>query len=252
MKKSQIRKALTLLELVVVLVILVALAGVLVPMMPGVLGKAHTSSGATNIMELTKWIETYHAVNLKYPDQFDSLCAAAGLYSKLPGYATAGTAAGGQITYAALTAEESSALYNVGITSLLGMNNSTTNATFEPYATAADIAITTTSTPSVAIADTTRIEALFNPSNTTVASTAKYVIVGIGAKCTALGAKGVMLESPVHFGDEAGANPTDTYQRFAAVFDVSGTTARFVGVVAIHGGQLDSAAAPLKGFWAGE
>jgi prepilin-type N-terminal cleavage/methylation domain-containing protein len=249
MNNTQSRKGLTLLELVVVLVVLVALAGLLVPMMPGVLHKAHTSAGATNIMELTKWLQTYHALNSKYPDQFDSLCDDDGLYSKLPSNSSG--AAGGQITYGALTATESSALYNAGITKLMGMAETTTNATFEPYDTGNDIPITTTSTPSVALADTARIETLFNPSNETPAtSTTRYVIVGIGAKCTALGANGVMLESPIHFGDEAGANPTETYQRFAAVFNVSSSPAKFVGVVAIHEKNLDSAAAPLKEFWA--
>lgn len=252
-RKRKNRRGLTLLELVVVMVILVALAGILVPLLPSMLGKAHTSTGATNITELSKWIETYHSLNFKYPDGFDSLCGDSGLYKKLPGYASAGsdTAAGGQITYGALTKDQSSALVNAGITLLRGMNNDTANATFEPYKMENDIVLTTTSTPSVAWADETRIEQLFG-GDTTTTGQKRYVIVGIGAKCTAVGRGGMMLEAPIHFDEEAGANPTQTYQRFGAVFDLNGEKAQFVGVVAIHSSHLDSAAAPLAEYFAGK
>jgi prepilin-type N-terminal cleavage/methylation domain-containing protein len=239
------RKGLTLLELVVVMVILVALAAILVPLLPSMLGKAHTSTGATNITELAKWIETFHASKLKYPNEFDSLCDSDGLYEKLPGYVSP-TAAGGQITYGALTSTEAAGLVSAGITLLRGMNSSTASATFAPYSTTNDIDLTAATTPSVALANTARVKELFNDDTT---ETQKFVIFGIGAQCTAVGRGGMLLEAPIHFGDEADANPTQTYQRFGAIFEVTDGEVRFVGVVAIHGKELDSAMGPLKEYF---
>ncbi|MCE0498545.1 MAG: hypothetical protein LV481_11425, partial [Methylacidiphilales bacterium] len=66
------RPALTLMELLVVMTILIALAGIVVPMLPNLLTKAHDSTVTTNISELQKMISGFFASNLAYPDQFDS------------------------------------------------------------------------------------------------------------------------------------------------------------------------------------
>src|SRR5580692_5139456 len=67
------RPGLTLMELVVVLMVLVALAGVLVPMLPSMLTRAHVAAHTTNVTELTKVIMEYQALNNGFPDQWDSL-----------------------------------------------------------------------------------------------------------------------------------------------------------------------------------
>jgi type II secretory pathway pseudopilin PulG len=69
----QVRQGLTLMELVVVLVILMALAGILLPMLPSLLTKTHDSVTTTNIGEVDKAITGYLNTNLSYPDQFDSI-----------------------------------------------------------------------------------------------------------------------------------------------------------------------------------
>ena len=56
------RRGLTLLELVVVLTILVALAGILVPMVSNLLPLASTSAGATNAAEVEKLVQLYLTV----------------------------------------------------------------------------------------------------------------------------------------------------------------------------------------------
>jgi len=53
-RKCKNRQGLTLLELVVVMVILVALAGILVPMLPSMLGRAHAVNHSANVSEMNK------------------------------------------------------------------------------------------------------------------------------------------------------------------------------------------------------
>jgi len=249
------RRGLTLLELVVVMVILVALAGILVPLLPGLLGKAHKSTGTTNLTELDKLMDTYFTAHLKYPDTFDSLVDGTGLYTKLAGYSGSGataTAAGGQVTCAALTASQSAALVQAGIKTLLGMKStSITNATFDCYDTSKDITLTATSEDKVAWAQPARVHELFGWGTATDTGN-MYVILGIGHHSTAVGKGGVMRDAPIHFGDEAGSSPADVYQRFAVIFDVTGDVAKYVGAVAIHGGKRDSARTPLQGYWSDE
>jgi prepilin-type N-terminal cleavage/methylation domain-containing protein len=67
------RRGLTLIELVVVLTILIALAGLLVPMLPSMLTRAHTSSCSTNMGETTKAINLYQALYSGYPSTWDAL-----------------------------------------------------------------------------------------------------------------------------------------------------------------------------------
>ena len=57
------RRGLTLMELVVVMAILVALASILVPIFPSMLERAHRSTQATNASELTKAIQLYLSTN---------------------------------------------------------------------------------------------------------------------------------------------------------------------------------------------
>ena len=63
---------LTLVELLVVLVILIAVAGVVVPMLPNLLTRGHDAAVATNIAEVEKALTGFFTANLAYPDQFDT------------------------------------------------------------------------------------------------------------------------------------------------------------------------------------
>ena len=72
------RRGLTLLELVVVLAILVAIGGLVVPLLGNYLHRANIASCAVNIPEMDKWIQTYTNLYAAYPDRMDNLCLAAG------------------------------------------------------------------------------------------------------------------------------------------------------------------------------
>lgn len=54
LRPAESRRGLTLMELLVVLVILIALAGIVIPQLPSMLGRAETSSGATSQTETIK------------------------------------------------------------------------------------------------------------------------------------------------------------------------------------------------------
>ncbi len=67
------RAGLTLMELVVVMVILIALAGIILPLFPSMLTRAHTSSTATNIAEASKAVQLYYNMYSGYPNNLDNL-----------------------------------------------------------------------------------------------------------------------------------------------------------------------------------
>ena len=122
------RQALTLIELIVVMMILIALAGLLVPMLPSMLTRAHTSTCSTNMAECCKAITTYQALYQSYPNNWDALTdgttminylAGSGLNGWPPGQ---GNGAGnGEVTQITLTAAEALNLTGVGITSVQPM-----------------------------------------------------------------------------------------------------------------------------------
>jgi Tfp pilus assembly protein PilE len=248
MKKLN-RRGLTLLELVVVLTILIALAGILVPLLPGMLRRAHTSTGATNMGEIVKIMETVNLVDRGYPDGYDSLMDDNGLYELLPGYdATGGgTACGTELVTTTLDGDEQVLLAEAGVTILYGMDEGTDNATFEPYSSTDDITIDDSGSGSdvtVAALSAAAALRLFNDNTAD-----RYVVFGLGAQSTIVGREGI-ANAPVHFGaGEAG--PEDEYSRFGVVFDVTADPAEFVGAVAFHGNGLGTIDEAVSGWYAG-
>src|ERR1043165_9678867 len=87
------RRALTLIELIVVLVVLIGLAGIIIPMLPNMLTRTHTASAATNIQEISKWIQTYEQLYFRYPANWDALTDGTQLAPYIPDNAAAPTLA---------------------------------------------------------------------------------------------------------------------------------------------------------------
>lgn len=261
-RRDSRRRGLTLVELIIVMMILVALAGVLIPLLPSMLTRAHVSAHTTNVTELDKAIVTYQNLNNGYPDQWDSLTDGTALITYLPGGVLdpqtppANGQAGGELQAALPTDAEVTALQSAGISKvhlMVGTPQGTPgdggvfDPTFDYYASPA---ITTggasTATP---IDSTTTQLAFLDPANNPQAlarlqtdypsfsTTARYVVFGIGPRCSLIGRGAVT--SPVHFGDTPSVTPEFGYNRFAAIFKVSDTTvpinsAVLVGVAAIH------------------
>jgi type II secretory pathway pseudopilin PulG len=238
---------LTLLELVVVLVILMAVAGILVPLLPGMLGRAHTAEHGTNINEVNKAVEGFNIVNRGYPDNLDLLAPS----TVLPGYAAGGgsgsgaTACGGELITdsADLTADELAALTNAGISHVWTPTG--TELVTAPYG--AEPTATTLSTSSrLGILSTAARLRLYNEPT---ANTSKYVVFGLGPRCDMVGRPGGVPEAPLHFADErgTGGDPNRTYSRYGLVFRISDSAgvalerAQFVGALALHEGELSGA-----------
>src|SRR5262245_31586503 len=134
-RSAAARRGLTLLELVVVLVILIGLAGILVPMLPSMLGRTETASGATNHVEIGKWIQTYEQLYQGYPKDWDALTDGTVKIAYVRG------GGGVALDTTGLSADEAAALTACGITRLQKMVDGTSgssatppaNKTFDPY-----------------------------------------------------------------------------------------------------------------------
>jgi len=231
------RKGLTLIELVVVLTILIALAGILVPMLPSMLTRGHDASCATNLPEINKSLQTYYMLYGGYPDQCDALTdgtkmvdylAGGTLDPLIPGGGTVTTEAGGQLTADTLAANELAAVNAAGIqyvhtmvgTSATGATTTGWDPTFNPYAAAQTApTLITTSTKLAFFEPASNANAAAIAQHLGLSLTGKYLVLGLGQRCTLVG-KGIN-ECPVHFGDTQALNPSFGYERFAILYLVS-------------------------------
>jgi type II secretory pathway pseudopilin PulG len=255
-----------LIELLVVMVILIALAGVLVPMLPNMLTRSHDSSVVTNITEAEKSIGGFFTVNLAYPDQFDSCMDTNGnIYQGMiwatnnpngwsaltftPVTGSGVPTANGTTAFVAgtLAAGEDTSLKFAGINNLWALNPATDiaapggeSATFNAYINSASNLVAAmnpvTAGMPVVIADPNYIyqklnaPLVYGSTNTTVAG--RYVVFTLGEKCTIIGATSYgMYQAPLSFGEHQSEAPNNSYARLLCVFRVfaDGTRAQLVG-----------------------
>jgi len=235
------------------MVILVALAGILVPMLPGMLGKAHSSAHTTNVGELNKVWELFYANNRGYPDGLDSLIAGTDVFSKIP-EATGGPYTAQTVTeLATLVGVDADnvieRLNEVGITTVYHMDATTDNATFEPYVLTGGLP---TPTPIVAATELCQVASAEVNEKLNGHLDGVFVAFGVGSRNTAVG-RGGMAEAPVHFSDAAGpeGDPTQVYCRYGVIFNIKQDPPVFVGAVAFHHGGIGGADAGLSGYYAG-
>jgi type II secretory pathway pseudopilin PulG len=254
---SRARAGLTLMELTVVMVILIALASILLPLLPSFLTKAHDVTTTTNISEIDKAVSGYFNANLAYPNYFDSLMTGTSIY---PGMTFMGTAAalpagpftflnsssgttgtgGATVLYGGtLTANQAYSLTLGGITNLMIMaattgGNATYNANLGPPTTATAVAAVAKGT-NVLFADNGFV---YNRMNIPTVNDANgnpcyFVVFGLGQYSSMVGAQtfGVM-DAPMSFGEHSFEQPTAAYARYLCVFrifDDGQTRCQFVG-----------------------
>jgi hypothetical protein len=259
-RRSLHRAGLTLMELVVVMMILVALAGILIPLLPSMLTRAHVSTHTTNVTEISKLVLMYNATNNAFPDQWDSMVdpggveityLAGGVLDPTPGSGGPGGQGGGNFTAQAPTALELAALNAAGIKSVHNQLTYKTpgltdwagnpfDPTFANYAAAPTApTLITTSTKLMYLTPTNKFWPAFQAQNfPSWSATANYVVLGFGPRCTLTK---MAVTAPVHFSDTQDASSSFSYGRFVAIFKVSDPAApgginlvQFVGVVAIH------------------
>lgn len=251
-RRSVLRRGLTLMELVVVMVILAALAGILLPLLPGMVTRAHTSTSATNVGEVAKAIQTHQAVYLSYPNNLDSLVDVSGnLVAYLPG------AVGGDLTTVALTDDTVDVLDHAGITTMAQMVATPAapigdfSPTFYPYGTVSTVTPTSTT-----LATGTTIASLVGTSANRLFGApigATYAVFGLGGRSSMQGKS--LQEAPVHFSDASSSAPNLAYSRYGIVFQLTDNAgdpldaARMIGICAFHGDSVVSLNDHLAEYW---
>lgn len=244
------RQGLTLLELVVVMAVLVAIAGILVPLLPNMLVTANNSTGAVNVTELTKAVQLYQESNAGYPDGYDSLIVSGG--TALAPQVLASTWAGASTSLPVVstwTADQITSLNAAGITTVYNMVDMTTTPT--PSATFPGVATTTTgsgmdktTTPTATTISTSTplvtatpayVQSVFGTGAVPTADLTNgtaYVVLGVGAECSIVGNHQCgIAEAPVRGTPGQGDDPSQTYGRFAVVYrvDAGGNAATLMG-----------------------
>lgn len=247
-------RSLTLVELVVVLLILVALAGVLVPRFSGVLTQAHVAATTTNLPIIESTIQSRSL--LKSGDignRFDSLIVdpsgAPTVASYLPGN-----------TFweaVAMTPEDQAALGRIGLTEVIPARSQSTltdsDATSGSHDGPSGPLLALCAMRTTGGADASMLQSF----NMTPKTGARYLALGIGQQCTLVGGEedAAFSEAPVHFGDTAQTRSNVAYTRYFLIVELTnqGTAeaeARFIGAAAPHENGLERNAAHLKEFYA--
>jgi len=242
---------LTLLELVVVLTILVALAGIVVPMVSNLLPFSSSSAAATNATEVERVVQ----LALSKP-QYNTLGqnVTLDLLDNITGSSGDGLASYVQTNFGAsppdivpytLTTNDIASLNSLGIRNvypLVENPNTTTpntpawNPTFFPYAYNSATGLPT-STLLAAGTSVASLSSLVAAQKFGVPSTETYVVFGLGKYSALSGANGntrYLQEAPVVYNPSANSGPDTVYCRFGLVFQVdptNGTPATFIGAV---------------------
>lgn len=229
------RSGLTLLELLVVLTILIALGGIVVASLPGLLERTQAATAVANVSEIDSAIRRGLMTNQgKVGNRFDSLVD--------------GASGGGVVEYLggaenfeaiSLSAEDISALEDIGITQLIPANEVTDNVTFDSH----------TGEP-MDIGPETKVCSL-NPEYAGIAmyrswniepnANLRYVVLGLGQRCSLVGggAGAVFKDAPTHFSDDATSNPKRMYSRYLIIIELDGSSdlqakARYIGTAIPH------------------
>ncbi|MCC5844401.1 MAG: hypothetical protein JJU05_09135 [Verrucomicrobia bacterium] len=242
--KRKSKEGLTLLELVVVLTVLVALAGIVLPSLPNLLRQSHVAVCSTNIPELNKAVIMHSTLNIgQHPNNLDNLVDGDGAGDGLPGGSVAAYA--GNLAVLTLTADELESLEEIGITDVV-IADWDKNPTFGAH----------TGTPA-ALDDTTDVFIALDAHVADVMGAptiagSRFVVFGVGQQASIVGARaGGIFEAPVHFSDEAGQDPNSVYSRYVLVYRVfdDGEPAEFVGASALHDDGLENVNEHIAEFY---
>jgi len=228
----------TLIELTVVLLVLIGLAGLMIPYVSGFVSKTHDSTGSFNSAALDANIQRYQVEKGGFPN---------GLESLIEGSDSTGGVYGNMMTtgfYAPATVAmpQRMSLSMAGITSIYGMDAAADNATFTSTGSnAATTIVNGTILAKVAPITAAMVTSGF-PEELTIAehmaaaferdvtsfdsACYDYVVMGIGEKSALIGR--TMNTAPVHFASQGAMGAALKYNRFVAVFQVdkdnTGTT----------------------------
>lgn len=229
MIRNSFKRALTLIELVVVLLILVALASLVIPQLGGFVERTHASTSSDGIAELTRTFQLTKTSTFKEPDGFDSLVVDAtgtAINDGVPG-ATGATAAGGDLIIATVTAAQVTALNNAGITQLFDMPNAPAGAS-KTFGIPFGASRTITGDQQLVTTNATAVSREFGASAVVNDPTVSYVVFGVGENSSLVGSR--IVEAPIHLGEAN--DPNNEYSRYVAVYAVTDAV-KLVGICAI-------------------
>ena len=232
--KRQSTHGLTLIELVVVLAILVALAGLIILNLPSLLKKASGSTAANTIQDISRAMNTLQTLKGNFPTAYDSLIETDGTsLAALPAASKAQVAA----TALGTTAGDLGALTSLGITSvcnLIPYPATAPDATWS-VSTNANI-ITLVAGTKLALVSDSVLKTKLIPNTASYLGTPNIYILGVGKVCTLVGAGSTLLEAPTRTGVSELDNSANFYQRYCVAFVVDGLSAttrkaRFLGAL---------------------
>ena len=283
LKKFARQKGMTLIELAVVLLVLVGLAGLTLPYVSGFVGKTHNSTSAATGADLYNALALYQTQYNGYPNGLNTLTTSASSTPALVHYLDNTFSSGGTdfgpTNFSLLTATSSSmalaSLKAAGITSFTSLAQggvtvngdgtftadsgiATSGATFTP-----EVSTTTTGTPAQFVTDSQggvnytayagTKNGISSALNYNVPTGHALIVLGVGPSNSAVGKS--LASVPVHFGDSPSLQPTLTYSRFLAAFDVDTTLgtapAKLVGIVHAPdiGDQWESVYSTIAGYY---
>lgn len=236
------RRSLTLIELVIVLLILAALAGILVPQFGNLTVASHGSVGANNIQEIAKAIQLHRVKTGNNPDGLDSLLTGTALSPLIQGtaLATAPNPATSLLTTLTLDNDPANdtlgALTAAGITNVYNFIANAEHPTFNPYSAtplvAAPASVPLADGTTVAAVPLAAVQAVFGGQYATGST---FAVFGIGQFCSMVGR--TFTEAPVHTPENN--NIASGYNRFLLVVQLTEGTnalevARIIGVAALE------------------
>ncbi len=252
---SAMRRGLTLLELLVVLTILIALGGIVIATLPGLLDRAQSATAAANVPEIDAAIKRELVVHQgQIGNRFDSLITGnSSITGSIPRYV------GGSEIFQAVSLDDSElrALAQLGVTELIPASETADNATFDSH-----------DQPPVALSGESKVCAISNAFapellkdmwNVTTPAEARYLVFGLGEQCSLVGAgtSAVFAEAPVHFSDNSVSSPKNMYCRYLIVVelltrDERESTARYVGTAIPHLSGMQGVKSELENFYSGQ
>jgi len=233
----------TLIELVVVLAILAALAGLIIPKVDFLRSSAETSSSASNMQDITSNLQLYRTAKARYPMHVDSLLDSTGvIYSGIWNHTagvppsaleviSADTLFGAmshslEYTSAVAPAISGFVVYDHDTASTNYSNSATIRRVIDGVAGATSnvVAVRTTGTASVSFLKKLGYPDGVHPANT------RLVCFGIGPNTKAIGT--TMTSAPLSAGIGS-VTPATNYCRYIAVYEVntSRNTTKLRGVL---------------------
>ncbi|MEM9882012.1 MAG: prepilin-type N-terminal cleavage/methylation domain-containing protein [Planctomycetota bacterium] len=227
-RRGLVRKGLTLIELLVVLTILIALGGLLIPVVGNALTRSHVATCSASIPEIANMLNTQIATRGTIGDGW-----ATGINGGAAVNDTINDPANDTLDTQELTGPEIDALAGLGITTLYDHGTPATvedyNVTFNngvgsPAGAGQSAAIVLATDETTGAATTTTDVIVLSAAqaaqiNLPAANGEKYIWLGLDKEWDLLGT--ATPEMPVHFGDTPGAYPQEVYSRFGAVIKIA-------------------------------